>query len=157
MSIRVRSCSAAVVLLSVCGTVFGSVSFRPIALSGTDGALGPGLGAGATFGDISGAVASINNSGRAVFRGDSGGSAGVWFYNGASNATLAFAGQPMPGGGTYPNTGFNAPTINHAGKAAWRQGTNSLFSDSTGAPGVVARTTEVAPGTGGATLSSMLI
>lgn len=156
--VRASAISAAAIVIAHAATALGAITYTPIALSGTDGPLGPGMGAGVVFGDLSSAVSGINNAGSLIFRGattDATNSAGVWTNTAGTNNAVAFAGAAMPDGGTYPNTGFNAPVINNAGQAAWRQGTNSLFSNSTGADGTVARTGTTAPGTGGATLNSM--
>ncbi len=132
-------------------------SGRPIALSGTDGTLGPGQGPGVMFTGLGSASPVINSAGQAHFRGNntaSGNPAGLWVHSGGANTNTALSGGAQPGGGTYPST-FNFVFLNDAGHTAWRNGNNSgLFADVGSGPGVVMLSATAAPGTGGANFSS---
>src|SRR5262245_61815619 len=97
-------------------TASAAVTFTPLALSGTDGPLGPNMGPGVMFTTLSGP--SLNNTGGVVFGGAiSGASGGIWkTTNGAGfNTNLVKTGDPAPSGGTI-GTSFVFPTVNDAGQ-----------------------------------------
>lgn len=148
--------SAAGLIACAGSLAHSAVTYRAVALSGTSGPLGPGMGS-QVYSDLSNASAGINNAGAVIFRSattDTTSSAGVWVNTSGTNGVIAFAGQNAPDGVAYSNAGFNAPNINNAGHTAWRQATNAMFGHSGGSDGMIARTTTVAPGTGGATTAS---
>lgn len=132
-----------------------------IALTGTDTALGPGMGTGVTFSGIGSQQPSINASGGVTFRGTESGtnSQGVWIFGGASNTNVALAGGAMPGGGTYTagSTGvFVFPMLTDSGEWAVRLGgSTGVFATNAGTPTRVMLSGDVAPGTGGATFASV--
>lgn len=143
-------------------------STQTIALTGTDGVYGPNQGPGVFFGDgtLDGQPA-INNSGSVLLRGNNnavGTPAGLWLNTSGINNNIALGGQAMPGGGTYAasNGGsisagiMNNMQLNHAGHTAFRLGSGyGLFSDTGSGMGRTMLTLDQAPGTGGATFSSV--
>ncbi len=155
---------------ALCASAGSVVSAAPqshaIALTGTDGAYGPGQGAGITFGLLDG-IPSINNSGHAVFRGnnnEAGTPQGLWTHNGISNGVSALGGAPMPGGGVFAassggsisNGVINTTHINNAGQTAFRIGASyGVFSNVGSGNGRVMLSLDEAPGTGGATYQSV--
>src|SRR5262245_64983962 len=113
--------SGLVGLVLLAGSAQGQLASTPVALTGTSGALGPGMGAGVMFGSggstLGNASAATNNSGDVIFRAFDNAAtpnAGVWLHSAGVNSVLALNGQTA-GGFTYGNTGFNAPVINSAG------------------------------------------
>jgi len=110
----------------------GGGSPAAIALTGTDGAQGPGQGAGVNFGDL-GNVAKINDTGTATFRGlmtgtgiSTSNDSGIWKVAGAgSPAAVALEGTdgaqgPGLGGGVYyGNFGGDPQQINGSGDIAF--------------------------------------
>src|SRR5262245_949324 len=155
----VLSCALAV----CCGTAvsLASVTIRPVALTGTDGPLGPGMGSGVTFTTLDQQQPSVNILGQVAFRGNAsttGTPQGMWIFGGLSNTNVAMAGGAQPGGGTYTSgtTGIvNSMQINANGDWAMRLGASTgLFASSSGVPGRTMLGTDVAPGTGGATYSN---
>ena len=137
-----------------------AIGFTPIALTGTSGILGPGLGAGVTFTSLDGQQPGINDNGLVVFRGNASagtGPQGLWMYNG-SNTNFATAGGAAAGGGTYTagTTGiFNGAQVNNAGNWAFRQGSSNAAFTNAGVPNRALGATDVAAGTGGATVNSL--
>lgn len=139
----------------------GVVSFETIALTGTDGPFGPGMGAGVTFTQLNGQQPTVNSSGHVAFRGNPtnlGGAEGMWIHNGMGNTNMAIGGGAQPGGGTYTagTSGIiNSTHINDAGQWAFRLGgSTGLFANVTGTPGRTMLIGDMAPGTGGATYTS---
>lgn len=137
------------------------VVYTTVALTGTDGALGPGMGAGVTFSDIGGQQVSLNNSGQVAFRGNTstaGTPQGLWLHTAGVNNNLALAGGAMPGGGTYTagSTGIiNSTLVNHAGHVVFRLGASTgLFGDNGGGMGRLMLTGDFAPGTSTGTLAT---
>lgn len=132
----------------------------PIALTGTNGVLGPNQGA-ATFTFLGSANPALNNNGQAIFRADttlianSGnpGSAALWVYSGGVNNPLVAQGDAAPGGGTYTG-GFNSPIINDSAGTGWRDSTIALYSNN-GSSGKVMKNGDAAVGTGGGVWSSI--
>jgi hypothetical protein len=137
-----------------------AVNFSPIALTGTSGVLGPGLGAGVTFTSLDGQQPSINDNGLVVFRANASagtGSQGLWLYNG-TNTNFATAGGTAAGGGTYTagTSGiFNSAQVNNAGNWAFRQGGSNAAFTNAGVPNRALGAADVAAGTGGATVNSL--
>lgn len=149
---RVKRGGLALALLTAGPALAGSVTYRPIALSGTDGALGPGQGAAVVFSTLGQQQPAINATGQVAFRGTTslgGGLAGMWLHSGASNSNFGIAGGPQPGGGTYPAAAsFNNIGLNNAGNLSWRLGASTgTFSDVGGGPARVALAGDSAPGT----------
>lgn len=158
----VGALAPAVAVLVISGTAHGTVSTQAIALTGTDGPLGPNQGTGVFFGTLDGQPC-INNVGQVAFRGlnnASGTPQGMWVYSGGINSNVALSGGPRPGGGTYPTgtSNINTTQINDAGQWAFRLGASSgIFADSSGnnsSPTRVALAGDTAPGTGSATYST---
>jgi hypothetical protein len=157
---KTASLLARVGLASVAMTTVASASlvYNPIAFTGTDGPLGPGLGTGVTFTGFQPPRqgVSVNASGQAAFRGiinQGGGSQGAWLHNGTSNANVALAGGAIPGGGTF-GTGsvgvFAAATVNASGNIALRTSSASgVIASVSGTPTRVAMAGDAAPGTAG--------
>jgi hypothetical protein len=148
--------SAAVVLAAAGAAHAGVTDYRTIALTGTDGVFGPGLGAGVTFATIGQHQPSINYAGQVAFRGISSTntSQGLWLHSPMSgNANLAVGGGAQPGGGTFP-TGtsiINSPTLNNAGNVGFRLGAQTgLFADVGSGMSRVALGGDAAPSAGGA-------
>lgn len=137
-----------------------AVPSYPIALSGTDGPLGPGMGVGVTFSNLINASPAINKSGWVAFRGNDsniGTPHGIWIHNGASNVNVATAGGAQPGGGTYTagTSVFNSIQINDGGDWAMRLGASTgLFGSVAGVPTRAMLSGDAAPGTGGGSYSS---
>jgi hypothetical protein len=161
MSIRVSGVSACAVIALVAGLAQGGIVVRTIALTGTDGLMGPGMGAGVTFDGIGQQQPSVTSAGRVAFRANAsvGGSPqGVWIHGGSSNSVVALAGGAMPGGGTYTSGStaiFNSMQVNDSGDWAMRLGASTgLFATSSGTPSRVLLGGDTAPGTGGATYAS---
>jgi hypothetical protein len=142
------------------------LTFRTVALTGTDGVYGPGLGAGVTFNTLDGPP-TMNLSGLVVFRGSDAATGGlpngVWMRPDATNTSynvnLAIEGGPQPGGGVY-STGnaYNSVSINNAGDTAFRvSASKGVFSSSGGVMNRVALAGDFAPGTGNATYSTSAV
>lgn len=155
LPVRGAACALSVFAFSL-PCIAGFSEVRPIALTGTDGLFGPGLGAGVTFSAIGQQQIAINDAGQAVFRGiaSDNTSQGLWFHTMMSgNALRAVGGSAMPGGGTFP-TGtsiINSPTLNNAGHVAFRLGAQSgLFSDTGAGTGRIVLSADAVPGAGGA-------
>lgn len=154
-------CAGVVLLASALSAPsVASIIYTTVALSGTDGALGPGMGVGVTFSGLGGQQPMINSGGQVSFRGNSsqaGTPQGMWVHTGASNANVAIAGGARPGGGTYTSgtTGIiNSMMINDAGDWAMRLGASTgLFATASGVPTRVMLTGDAAPGAGGASYS----
>ncbi len=148
-------------LLALCGTAGVSLASLPqqtIALTGTSGPAGPGIGAGVTFSGIGGQQPTVNNAGQVGFRGNAstaGTPQGFWIHGGGANSNVALAGGAMPGGGTYTSgtSGIiNSTHINASGEWAFRLGgTTGLFATNAATPTRVLLGGDTAPGTGGAT------
>lgn len=167
MSIRVRSCAPLIAAALVCvagSAASASIGFRTVALSGTDGGYGPGLGAGVTF-TLVDSTPSINSSGQVAFRGSTIPQAfaaeGVWFRAmptiSGTNSAVAREGEARPGGGTYAagSSGYNTIQLNDAGDIAFRLATGSgVFASQAGTMKRVALASDIAPGTGDASYST---
>lgn len=165
-SVRSGVAVSAAVMLLVCGQASAIVipTFRTVALSGTDGVYGPGLGSGEMFNFVDGAPA-LNASGQVAFRGSSLASTGglpngVWMRPDATNTSfntnLAIEGGAQPGGGVYtgPNS-YNTIHINNAGAVAFRLGTGKgVFASDGVTMKRVALAGDIAPGTGSATYAA---
>ncbi len=161
----VRMCPVAAFAIAATLAASAQADFTPsyqlIALSGsTNSALDPNMGAGVTFFQLGQQQPSINYTGAVLFRGQTsaaGNPSGLWLRNGATNQNIAMAGGAQPGGGTFPTTAaFNSASINNNAQVAFRQGAGTgLFSDIGSGMGRVMNTGDVAPGTGGATYSSV--
>jgi hypothetical protein len=140
-------------------TAHASVVITTIALSGTDGALGPGMGPGVTFNAIDQHQPAVNAAGQVIFRGNlstAGTPHGVWRHSGV-NSSVAMAGGAQPGGGTYTagTSVFNSMQINASGDWAMRMGASTgLFGSVAGTPGRAMLTGDAAPGAGGANYSA---
>jgi MYXO-CTERM domain-containing protein len=169
MRTSIRSAIAiapALAITLVCGQAIATLTPpQPIALTGTDGPLGPNQGVGFFFGLLDG-VPSINNNGQVAFRGlnnDVGTPQGMWIYSGGLNSNVALSGGAQPGGGTYPagTSNINSTQINDASQWAFRLGASSgIFADPSGNntnPTRVALAGDTAPGTGGATYSTSAV
>ena len=110
---------------------------RPVALTGTDGPLGPGLGAGIVFAEFQvsdldpfeDATAAINEAGQTVFMGtisgpgiDSTNNRGIWVERDGGLELVARTGDPAPG--TEPGVVFagffRQPNISDSGAVAFR-------------------------------------
>ncbi|HLP85696.1 MAG TPA: choice-of-anchor tandem repeat NxxGxxAF-containing protein [Phycisphaerales bacterium] len=160
MSMKLIAACAAGVLAAM--PAAASITVSPVALSGTDGVFGPGLGAGVTFTAIDQQLASINLNGQVAFRGtisSAGTPQGLFVRSGGINSNVALAGGAAPGGGTYTSgsTGvFNSYSLNSAGQWTLRMGaSNATFTNAGGTARRVLGTGDVAPGTNGATISSL--
>lgn len=106
---------------------------RPVALTGTDGVLGPGLGVGVFFADFgtaseAGATPALNRVGQSVFAAelvgagiDASNDAGIWVERGGQLVLVARTGEQAPG--TAPGITFSAferqPIIGASGKLAF--------------------------------------
>ena len=163
---------AIAIVAIVLGTSLGSSrsaatppNLRTVALSGTDGVFGPGLGAGVVFDSVD--SPAMNLSGQVAFRGStvagSGLPNGVWIRPDATetsfNSNLALENGPQPGGGTYvgPNS-YNSININNAGDTAFRLGASKgAFASNGGVMQRVVLAGDIAPGVGGATYSTSAI
>ncbi len=107
---------------------------RPIALTGTDSALGPGLGPGvffASFGSVDepSATPAMNRAGESIFLAalvgpgvDATNNQGIWVERGGQLIMLARTGDPAPG--TEPQVVFASfyrqPVLSASGKAAFQ-------------------------------------
>src|SRR5262245_16817777 len=96
----------AAALVAAAGAQAGaSIVVTPIAMTGTDGPLGPGMGPGAFFGNggvstLGSASASINASGQVIFRAADNAATpnnGVWVHSGSGNTNVANNGQTVGG------------------------------------------------------------
>ncbi len=154
---RLRACAGVAVVLGA-ASAHAAISITYVAASGTDGPLGPGMGAGVMFTGFQPPLhaPSINAAGQVGFRGIAnlaGGSQGGWVHSGGGNSNIAIAGGSVPGGGTF-NTGsagvFGTVTVNSGGDWTIRgTGTTAgVIASLGGVPmrGVVSP--DVAPGTG---------
>jgi hypothetical protein len=104
------------------------ITYETRALTGTDGPLGPGLGAGVKFNALGTPV--LNGVGQTAFRGDLTGTGvtisndrGIWSGGGGSGLTLvARRGNQAPGTPAGVNfiPFFSTPVLNGAGQAAFR-------------------------------------
>lgn len=159
---KFRSFCMAAAIGSAISAAEAALVYQTIALTGTDGPLGPGMGPGVTFPTIGQQQPAINNSGQVSFRANhslAGTPQGVWIHSGVANANVAIAGGPMPGGGTYTSgtSGiFNSTLINNTGHNALRLGASTgVFADTGGGMDRVIVGGDTAPGTGGATYASV--
>ncbi|MBS0195300.1 MAG: hypothetical protein JSR77_00925 [Planctomycetes bacterium] len=155
-------CAISALLVAAASTAHGIVTYNAIALTGTDGVWGPGMGAGVTFQNIGQQQPTINSYGKVVFRATTsaaGNPQGVFLHSSGGNANVAIAGGSRPGGGTYPTGSdgiFNSTCVNDSGDWAFRVGASTgLFASSGGVPGRTMLTGDAAPDTGGATYSSV--
>lgn len=150
------------IMLAACGQSQASTAPTvTVALSRTDGPLGPGLGAGVTFTEIGGQQPSVNAAGQVAFRAAVSGtviSQGVWIDTAGSIANIALAGGAQPGGGTYTagaSSIFNSTQINASGNWAFRLGASTgLFASVGGTATRSMLTGDVASGAGGASYAS---
>ena len=138
--------------------------YNPVALTGTDGVYGPGLGTGVTFnGGSFNATPVINNLGQVAFRANAsstGSPEGMWISGGGVNTNVALAGGPRPGGGTYPTASgtINQMAVNDSGEWFMRIGSaTGVVSTTGGVPARLANTGDVAPGTGSATFATSAV
>lgn len=138
--------------------------YNPVALNGTDGVYGPGLGTGVTFnGGSFNATPVINNLGQVAFRANAsstGSPEGMWISGGGVNTNVALAGGPRPGGGTYPTASgtINQMAVNDSGEWFMRIGSaTGVVSTTGGVPARLANTGDVAPGTGSATFATSAV
>ncbi|HUN81331.1 MAG TPA: choice-of-anchor tandem repeat NxxGxxAF-containing protein [Phycisphaerae bacterium] len=154
------------VFTAVASVSASPLAYRTVALTGTDGVYGPGLGAGVTFNLLDGPPA-MNLTGQVVFRGadiSTGGLPnGLWMRPDATNTSfnlnLAIENGPQPGGGVY-STGnsYNSMAINNAGDTAFRIGASKgAFSSDAGTMQRVALAGDFAPGTGNATYATSAV
>lgn len=162
-------------MLLCAGQAMGGLSFRTVALTGTDGAYGPGLGSGVTFTWVG--PASLNASGQAAFSGSTLVGAfngdGAWLRPDATstsnNLKLYMNGDTRPGSApsgpfaaaTFPSgsPGYQSLGINNAGQTMARQATTGVIGTSGTTSGTltlgrVAYGGDIAPGSGGATYSA---
>ncbi len=167
MGTRLGSCAplmAAAIVFAAGSAASASIGFRTVALTGTDGGYGPGLGSGVTFSLVD-STPAINSSGQVAFRGSTIASAfspeGVWFRAlplvSGTNSAVAREGGAQPGGGTYAagSGGYNTVQLNDAGDIAFRYTSNKgVFASQGGTMSRVALAGDVAPGTGDATYST---
>jgi len=148
------------------------ITFETRALTGTDGPLGPKLGAGVYFSgfstDLQFGGPVLDDAGQTAFRGfvagpgvDSSNNEGIWSEGGGSGLTLvARAGNPAPGTAAGVNFSgfFSEPVLNGAGQTAFRGFLNGPGVDSSNYEGIwskgggsglalVARAGYPAPGT----------
>lgn len=159
----------AVALVAAWGTREAAATppnLRTVALSGTDGVFGPGMGAGVVFDFVD--APAMNLSGQVAFRGSTSAATGglpngVWMRPDATetsfNSNLALEAGPQPGGGTYngPNS-FNSININNAGDTAFRlAASKGAFASSGGVMQRVVLAGDIAPGVGGATYATSAI
>lgn len=142
------------------GSAFaGLMPHQTIALTGTSGPLGPGMGAGVTFLTIGQHQPSVNSAGQVAFRAiaSNDASQGMWIHSGPVNTNVVIGGGAQPGGGTY-STGVavvNSAHINNSGEWAFRLGASTgLFGTVAGTPTRAMLTGDAAPGAGGANYSS---
>lgn len=170
MSFRVRSCAplmAGALVFAAGSAASASIGFRTVALTGTDGGYGPGLGAGVVFTLVDSAPA-INASGQVAFRGSTIPQAfaaqGVWFRAlptiSGTNSAVALEGQARPGGGTYAagSSGYNTIQVNDAGNIAFRyKSSDGVFAGGAGTMQRVALAGDTAPGTGDATYATSAV
>lgn len=136
-----------------------AITYSTVARTGTDGAFGPGQGAGVTFSTVD-SQAFINDNGQVSFRANNSTDAlqGIWRFSAGSNSNVVTAGAPMPGGGTFTSgtTGiFANHRINANGDVAFRMGASSgVFATSAGVLHRGAIGGDTAPDTGGATFAA---
>lgn len=167
--VRARAILACVAGLALSSAAFGSVVFQTIALSNTDGALGPGMGTGTAFTSASGAAlaaAVCNNQDNVMFLGATGltggppfpavQNVGIFGWNGGGNVVRALSGGLASDGVAY-TTNLNFPNIQGGGNYAFRETTSAAHAGNGATVGVAGRTTPAStmPGTGGATLNAV--
>ncbi len=173
----ILSCGCALVL-ACAGQAMGGLSTRTVALMGTDGVYGPGLGSGVTFTWLG--QASLNMSGQAAFSGStlSGafGGDGAWLRpdetSTSNNLKLYMNGDVRPGSApsgpftaaTFPSTsiGYQNLSINNSGQTVARQSNGGIVSTAGTTSGTltlgrVGYATDVAPGSGGAVYATSMI
>ncbi|QQS07834.1 MAG: hypothetical protein IPK69_07370 [Phycisphaerales bacterium] len=154
-----RAVGALALVAGTSVSLAGTLPVTTIALTGTDGPLGPGMGPGVTFTSIGQHQPSINSSGGAAFRAvaSNDASQGMWIHAGVANTNVVLGGGAMPGGGTYitGTSVVNSPQINNSGEWAFRMGASTgLFGTNSGTPTRVLLAGDTAPGTGGATYNT---
>jgi MYXO-CTERM domain-containing protein len=164
MSIVPHRCARIAALLCIAGSAAsataGLMPHQAIALTGTDGALGPGMGAGVSFAAIGQHQPSVNSAGQVAFRAvpsGAGTSQGMWVHSGVANTNVAMGGGAQPGGGTYitGTSVFNSMQLNESGQWAVRMGASTgLFGSVAGTPTRAMLTGDAAPGAGGANYAS---
>ncbi len=161
MNVRSAVAPSAAILLAACGLAHATGTHTTIALTGTDGALGPNAGPGITFSTIGGQQPGVNSNGQVVFRASdstANNPQGVYIHSGGVNSNVALAGGAQPGGGTFTmgsNSIFNSMQINASGQWAFRLGASTgLFASVAGTPTRAMLTGDAAPGAGGANYSS---
>jgi hypothetical protein len=121
--------AGALALLAFAGSAAASPTYRTVALSLTDGPMGPGAGAGVTF--INSAFlptlgptgvarpAVLNANGDVAFAAAATNGVGIWrnTFGGASNVNMVRAGQtsPAPSTGIFTAGGYLGLTMNNSG------------------------------------------
>lgn len=164
MSIRtsvlaVRSAALVVASAGLATSVLATPTYTTIALTGTSGQYGPGMGT-ATFTGQAFNAPVVSNSGNVAFRGQVGTNEGMWIFGGGVNNNVALAGSARPGGGIYPaGTGvINSPAVNDSGEWFMRQGASSgAYGTAGGVAYRMALGGDIAPGTGSATFATSAV
>jgi len=127
----------ALAVLAVATTHAQTPTLRPVALTGTDGPFGPGLGVGVTFsqfttadlGQFEDGTPTLNGAGQSIFLATLSGpgivpgvnDTGIWTDRGGSLTLLARTGDPAPDtapGVTFAGF-FRQPLLSDSGKAAF--------------------------------------
>jgi hypothetical protein len=144
-------------LFAIAGQAFADPPVsRMVAITGTDGILGPGQGTGVTFSALNGSTAgfqSINNAGQVLFVGTHGASlAGAFLWSGSGNVRQLVSGSTSPDGSAY--TAFLSTSLNNAGQYAFRD-SSKFYAKIGSSVGLIAAVGAAAPGAGGATFSSL--
>lgn len=96
-------CACVVAALTISGTAQSAgITYETRALTGTDGPLGPGLGAGVSFSDFAGPV--LNSAGQTAFKGVLTGAGvtganhrGIWSEGGSGPVLVVRGGDQAPG------------------------------------------------------------
>lgn len=147
--------------LALCAVAQSAISYDTIALTGTDGVRGPGLGDGITFSSFSGGEVFINNSGRAFFEANvrqdgpvtDVNNNGVWLHSPASGNAL-YMRENAPVGNGAGATSFDFPTFSNYGRPAFQVKPGQLTQRSIYAGSLAQKIVEfgdLVPGTNGAT------
>jgi hypothetical protein len=152
--LRTLSCVIGFLTVATVGTGHAAIAYNTIALSGATGTslgLGPNLGAGVHFSDLS--FPTVNASGQIAFNGTLTGAgvsttndSGIWSNVGGAVAVAAREGASGPG----PNVGagvnfsfFSSSLISNAGQIAFSATITGTGVDSSNETGVWTITSEV--------------
>jgi hypothetical protein len=172
---RPRSMAVGVMaLMALAGHALAQPTYRTVALSLTDGPLGPGAGAGVSFINTAflptlgptgvARPAVLNANGDVAFAAAATNGVGIWrrTFNAAGNTNMVSAGQPSPAPSTgiFTAGGYQGLTMNNNGGIGFSHAFSAtsngyFFAASPGASQYIARSGGTFPAPNGATIGNL--